>query len=132
MNKALIEKLIEHARLAADNAYCPYTSTAEGASLLVEGNIIFSGCNIECSIPSSSFDAGEVAILKAISEGQNGLLAICFFSERHMPYPHGRAAQLAGEFKRDLDIIVATKGTYSLHKLYELFPFLPQRITTED
>ena len=127
MNKALIEKLIEHARTAAGNAYCPYTSTPEGASLLVEGNIIFSGCNIESSVPSSSFDAGEVALLKAISEGQNTLIALCLFSEGHLPYPHGRVAQLAGEFKRDLDIIVSTDGTYSVHKLYELFPYLPER-----
>lgn len=128
MNKGLIEKLIEHARTASGNAYCPYTGVPEGASLLVEGNIIFSGCNVESTVPSSSFDAGEIAILKAVSEGQNNLEVICFYAENHMPYPHGRVAQLAGEFKRDLDIIVANDKTYSVHKLYELFPYLPQRM----
>ena len=126
MNKELIMKLIERARGACDNAYCPYTGVAVGCALLVDDNIIFAGCNIETRAPSNSLDAGAVAVIKAISEGHTKFRAICFYSADIMPFPSGSVRDVLGEFSPMLDIIVANDQTYSLHTLYQLFPFQPE------
>jgi len=119
-------KLIEKAKQSSGNAFCPYTNLPVGCALLVEGNIMFGGCNIESSALSSSVDAGEVAIHKAISEGYTKFLAICFFqSDGPPPYPSGKTLQLLAEFNDMIQIIVATEGDFQLHHLYELLPFRP-------
>lgn len=126
MNKELIMKLIDRAREASDNAYCPYTNAAIGCSLLVDENIIFTGCNIENKNLSCSACAGEVATLKAVSEGHTKFKTICFFSDVMMPFPNGRMRDVLSEFNPMIDIIVANDETYSLHTLYQLFPFQPE------
>ncbi|MCL2570630.1 MAG: cytidine deaminase [Firmicutes bacterium] len=128
MNKELIQKLVEHAKAAADNAYCPSTHTPEGASLLVEGNIIVSGCNIEFAFDIHT--AGEVVLTKAFSEGMTNFIAICFWSKNILPFPTGKFLQIASEFNPGLDIIVANDTTYSLHKLHDLLPY--RRIISEE
>lgn len=126
MNKELILKLIERARESADNAYCPFTNTPIGCSLLVDDNIIFGGCNIECSSLSCSSDAGEVAVYKAVSEGYTSFRALCFWSGKTMPYPSGKTRQLLAEFNKKLSIVVATDETYAVVSLDNLFPFPPE------
>lgn len=129
MNKELILKLIERARASSENAYCPYSNTPMGCSLLVDDNIVLGGCNVENGVLSASVDAGEVAIFKAISEGYTKFRAICFWSEEKMPYPSGRTRQLLAEFNKNLNMIIAT-GTadvsYSIATLADLFPFPPE------
>ena len=131
MNKELIMKLIERARTAAENAYCPYTNVPVGCSLLVEDNMIFGGCNVENGVLSCSADAGEVAVFKAISEGCAKFRAICFWSESRLPYPSGRVRQLLVEFSPGINIIVASAETYSLLTLDAIFP-LPPEVQVDD
>ena len=126
MNKELIMKLTERARAASDNSYCPYTSVATGCALLVEDNMIFTGCNVELRTLSGSLSAGQVAIIKAVSEGFTKFRAICFFSAENMPFPSGAERDLLSEFNPMIDVIVANDQTYSLHTLYQLFPFQPE------
>jgi len=132
MNKELIQKLIGHAQKFAENAYCPYSGVPEGASLLVEGTegkSIFGGCNIESSV-QHGMNAGEVAMFKAISEGITQFIAICFWTEKTLPYPTGNFLQFASEFNSELSIIVANSETYSIHKLHELLPY--RRLIVEE
>jgi len=126
MNKELINKLIDSARSAADNAYCPYTGSAVGCALLVEDNLIFAGCNIENRTLSYSADAGKVAVMKAISEGYTKFRAVCFFATDTMPFPSGGIRDLLAEFNPMIDVIVANDDTYSLHSLGQLFPYQPE------
>ena len=126
MNKELINKLIGRAREAGGNAYCPYTSVPVGCALLTEDNVIFCGCNIESRVLSASRSAGEVAALKAISEGYTRFAAVCFYSDSVMPYPDGSACQVISDFAPLIRVIVANKDTFNLHYLYELFPFSPE------
>ena len=122
MNKELINKLIQHAKKATENAFCPSSGVPEGCSLLVEGSVIFSGCNIEFSTLSSSLDAGQVAMAKAISEGENRFITMCLYSEKTMPYPSGTLLQLLSEFNPNIGIIVASDETFTVHSLHELLP----------
>jgi len=126
MNKELILKLIERAKTASENAYCPYTNVPIGCSLLVDDNMIFCGCNVENSILSSSADAGEVAILSAMSQGHTKFRAICFWSQERMPYPSGKERQMLSEFSKNLNIVVANDETYSMMSLSDIFPFPPE------
>jgi len=120
MNKELITKLIEKARSSAEHAYCPFTNRPSGCALLVEGNIIFGGCNVESS---NLVTAGEVAILKAVSEGYTKFLAICFWAEGELPWPGGGVLELISGFNDAIQIIVATDNDYEIRHLYELLPF---------
>ena len=124
MNKELINKLIDKAREASGNAYCPYTNMAVGCALISEDNVIFTGCNVEFGGGANS--AGQVAILKAVSDGHIKFKAICFYSAETMPFPNGGVREVLGELNPMVDVIVANDQTYSLHTLYELFPFQPE------
>jgi len=124
VNKELITKLIGRAREASDNAYCPFTSVPIGCALLTEDSI-FTGCNIESKVLSSSLSAGEVAAAKAISEGQTRFVAACFYSDSIMPFPSGGGCQIFADFAPLMRIIVANNETFSLYYLNELFPFSP-------
>ena len=126
MNQELISKLIERAKSASENAYCPYTNVPIGCSLLVDDNMIFGGCNIENSTLSCSSEAGEVAVHKAISEGHTAFRAICFWSGEKLPYPSGKVRQLLNEFNKTISIVVANDDTYSMFALNDMLPFPPE------
>ena len=126
MNKELISKLINRAREASDNAYCPYTNVPIGCAVLTEDNAIFCGCNIESKVLSGSMSAGEVAAVKAISEGHTRFAAVCFYSETMMPYPSGSACQLISDFAPLIRVVVANEETFNVYHMNELFPFAPE------
>lgn len=126
LSKEIIARLIDTAKSYADNAYCPYSGVAVGAALLCSDNIILGGCNIETGdYAAPSFGAGDTAIAKAISEGYNQMLAMCFYSKDHLIYPNATTRQYLCEFNGDIKIIVANDETYevidSLSAIY-LFP----------
>lgn len=126
MNKELISKLINRAREASDNAYCPYTNVPVGCALLTEDNVIFCGCSIETKALSSAASAGEVAVMKAISEGHTAFKAVCFYSSSFMPFPDGKTRQLLAEFNPMLSIVIAHAENYNLCTLNDIFPFVPE------
>lgn len=130
MNKELIQKLTERARLAADKAYCPYTNTPVGCALLVD-DLIFVGCNIENADLGASADAGTIAIQKSISEGHTDIRAICFWCKSLLPYPSGRVRQLLHEFCADVSIVVANDDTFKVLNLEDIFPLPPQTVEAE-
>ena len=120
MNKQLIDKLVDEARQGADNAYCPLTGTPEGVALLTGDNVILRSSNFEGGLMVTG--AGELALMKAFSEGFNEFLAICYWSESVLPYPRGRDLLLLAEFCPNVDILVANDQTFNVHKLHELLP----------
>lgn len=125
MNKELIAKLISRAREASDNAYCPYTSVPIGCALLTEDNI-YCGCNIEMKALSGSVSAGEVAVMKAISDGSTKFKSVCFYSAAFMASPDGKTRQLLAEFNPMLDIVIADDNSYNLTSLDKIFLFVPE------
>ena len=58
------EKVIEAARLAAENAYVPYSKFRVGAALITKNGEIFQGCNIENASFGLTNCAERTAILK--------------------------------------------------------------------
>jgi len=121
MTKELIQKLIDRARIAADNAYCLNTEVAVGACVLLETNQTITGCNVETA--SLTVGAAQSAIIKALTEGLSGFVAVAFWSEKSMPFPTGNELDFLSDFNPSIDVIVANKMTFSMHKLHELLPF---------
>ena len=120
MNKQLIDKMIEEAQLGADNAYCPVSGVPEGVALLTGDNIILRSSNFEGGLVITG--PGELAIMKAFSEGFNAFHAICYWSEKILPYPRGRDLMLLAEICPTVDIVIANDQTFNVHKLHELLP----------
>jgi cytidine deaminase len=126
-----IEKLINHAAEARKFAYVPYSNFAVGAALLVEKEVIYTGCNIESAAYSPSNCAERTAFFKAISEGYKNFEAIAILGgkidrpiEKLCP-PCGVCRQVMVEFckKETFKIILATsRENYRIFSLAELLP----------
>ena len=91
--------LIEAARKAARDAYCPYSRFPVGAALLADDGIVFTGCNIENSSFGLSVCAERVALWRALASGARtfSALALAAGRDRAAP-PCGACRQVLREF----------------------------------
>ena len=62
-------RLIEAARVAAQNAYCPYSHLPAGAAVLTLGGNVYEGCKVENREPGLIMCAERVAIFTAVANG---------------------------------------------------------------
>ena len=69
MTELEIQKLMDCAIKARENAYSPYSHFAVGAALLCEDGTLYEGCNIENASYGLTNCAERTAIFKAVSEG---------------------------------------------------------------
>jgi len=101
---AMRTRLIEAAKAAQKNAYCPYSRYPVGASVLTESGRIYSGCNVENASFGLAICAERVAIFKAISHGEKKILGLCVAAKSAKPC--GACRQVIIEFApKDAEII---------------------------
>lgn len=94
------KKLIAEAKRVREFAYCPYSKFAVGAAVLGASGEIYGGCNIENSSFSVTNCAERTAIFKAISAGEEDILAIAVVAEGAAPVaPCGACRQVIAEFR---------------------------------
>lgn len=123
MREEIKKKLIDEAKKAAENAYCPYSGYAVGAAALTADGKIYPGCNIENASYSLTLCAERVAIAKAASDGAKKITAICVYSAGgKMPYPCGACRQFLAEFSDDPYVLTTDGKEVAEHKLSELLP----------
>lgn len=121
----MIEQLMETAKAARENAYCPYSHFAVGAALLTEDGAVFTGCNVENAAYGECICAERTAIVKAVSEGHRGIsaIAICGAPEGEEPdapcYPCGACRQVLAEFGDADTKVILTDG---VRRLGDLLP----------
>ena len=93
------KKLIAEAKRVREFAYCPYSNFAVGAAVLGASGEIYGGCNIENASFSVTNCAERTAIFKAISAGEDDILAIAIVAEGATPIaPCGACRQVIAEF----------------------------------
>lgn len=103
------EALAQAAIAARELAYAPYSRFKVGAAVLGVDGRIYTGCNVENVTFGLTTCAEQVAIMKAVSEGCRGFVAVAVCTETDPPAtPCGLCRQMMVEFADDLDILLAT------------------------
>lgn len=122
----MIEKLIEKAFEARENAYAPYSKFKVGAALLTANGKIYTGCNVENASYPVGICAERVAMSKAVADGEIKFSAIAVVgSSSSYCYPCGMCRQFMSEFcGEDFEIIsLKSADDYKIIKMSELLPY---------
>ena len=124
------DDLIQLARNAAENSYSPYSEFRVGA-VVVSGDEIFSGANIENAAYPASSCAEATAVLIAVASGVRSIdtvVVACIDAEDvEGAYPCGRCRQIMSEF--DVKRVVVTAGAGSQVREHTLDDLLPHRFS---
>lgn len=124
MTEQEIKNLIDHAIVAREKTYSPYSRFGVGAALLCEDGIIYEGCNIENASYGLTNCAERTAIFKAVSEGHTKFKALAVVADTEGPCsPCGACRQVISEFDIPQIILANLKGNYRVLDLDELLPF---------
>ena len=119
-------KLADLAKEIAQKAYAPYSKFRVGAALISESGNIYTGCNIENAAYPATICAEDVAVFKAISEGETKIDTIavaCIDAESDSAiFPCGLSRQRLSEFNTDY-VIVVQKDTFKKYTFDEILPF---------
>lgn len=124
MTELEIQKLMDCAIKARENAYSPYSHFAVGAALLCEGGTLYEGCNIENASYGLTNCAERTVIFKAVSEGHIKFKALAVVADTEGPCaPCGACRQVMAEFKIPLIIMGNLMGNIKMVTIEELLPF---------
>ena len=124
MTELEIQKLMDCAIKARENAYSPYSHFAVGAALLCEDVTLYEGCNIENASYGLTNCAERTAIFKAVSEGHIKFKALAVVADTEGPCaPCGACRQVMAEFKIPLIIMGNLMGNIKIVTIEELLPF---------
>lgn len=98
-----LEKLVKEARRAAELSYSPYSKFRVGACVEVDGDLWYSGTNIENASYGLTICAERVAICKAASHGHRLLKRVIVYapSQEVKTAPCGACRQFIKEFADD-------------------------------
>ena len=127
MNSTELAKLASSARL---QAYAPYSKFKVGAALLAEDGKTYTGCNVENASYGMSICAERVAVVKAVSEGQQSLKAIAL-SVSGSGSPCGACRQVLYEFNPSMLVYLADE-TGHIHHETTLSMLLPHAFGPEN
>lgn len=119
-----MDRLVEAAARARENACAAYSGFRVGAALEDAQGRIWTGCNIENATYGLTVCAERVALFKALSEGAREFrrLAVVAQSATLTP-PCGACRQLLWEYAGDLEIVLADAlGASETLRLRELLP----------
>lgn len=124
MTELEIQKLMDCAIKARENAYSPYSHFAVGAALLCEDGTLYEGCNIENASYGLTNCAERTAIFKAVSEGHIKFKALAVVADTEGTCaPCGACRQVVAEFKIPLIIMGNLMGNIKIVTIEELLPF---------
>jgi len=117
------KELISLAKEQLKYSYSPYSKIKVAAALLTKNGNIYLGNNIENSSYGATVCAEQVAVFKAISEGDREFTDIAIVSNIGNITPCGICRQVMNEFSPDINIITEDENNeIKVVKLRELFP----------
>lgn len=119
------EELLNIAKEASKNAYCPYSNFPVGACVLHENGNMYSGCNIENASYGLALCAERNAISTSIAAGEKTkIIKIAIFSPKSKKcFPCGACRQWMQEFERGQNIQIILEGdngeicTYGINEI---------------
>lgn len=115
--------LLEKAREAANNSYCPYSSFPVGAAVETHDGVIFTGCNIENASYSLCLCAERSALSAAVSAGYRKFKAIAVTCKKAHPCnPCGACLQFMSEFGNIEIILQSESGDVIAGELNDFLP----------
>ena len=122
------KELLEKAKEASQNAYCPYSKFPVGACALFESGNIYLGCNIENSSYGLTLCAERNAISGAIAQGEKSkLIKIAIYSPQSAKcFPCGACRQWIQEFSSGYNTEIILEDDDSKEILYninDIFPY---------
>lgn len=118
-------KLLQAAKLAAGNAYAPYSHFKVGCAVLSANGNFYSGCNVEnISYPCGTCaEAGAIAAM--VNGGDTKIAEILIFADsKELITPCGACRQRIAEFTaKDARILLAdSSGIKQILTLGEILP----------
>ena len=120
------QKLADLAKEIAKKAHAPYSNFRVGAALITDSGNIYTGCNIENASYPATICAEDVAVFKAISEGEtkiNTLAGACIDAESDTAiFPCGISRQRMSEFNTE-NVIVVNNDGFKKYKFSDILPF---------
>ena len=118
--------LIDAARHAAEQAYCPYSRFRVGAAVLTDRGEIFAGCNVENASYGLTICAERNAIFQAVARSKAPVVIraiVVFTPTPHPTSPCGACRQVINEFGPDADVFSICDGEAIIeNRLSELLP----------
>lgn len=95
-------EVMEAAKKAAENAYCPYSKFPVGACIEFESGNIYTGCNVENASYGLALCAERNAISSAVSAGEKSKLTrVAIYSPKSEKcFPCGACRQWIYEFSK--------------------------------
>lgn len=114
-----LEKLMQQAKLAAEQSYSPYSGFKVGAALLLSDGRVVTGTNVENVSFGLTICAERSALVRAVSEFGPGIriaaVAVANLNEGASP-PCGACRQMLAEFAAPDALVVfpASAGTRTM------------------
>ncbi len=117
------KKLVSEARAAISYSHADYSHFRVGAALSTKNHKIIRGANIESSSFGLTICAERVALVKALTEGEEDFDAIAIYAEKaDFCPPCGACRQLLYDYAPELKVILTNGREAKTYKLKELLP----------
>lgn len=100
---ALLDDLVERAKVVRENAHAPYSKYKVGAAILTKRGNVYVGCNVENASFGATICAERGAIMQMIAAGDRHPIACAVVTEDGGS-PCGVCRQVLAEFTRDMPI----------------------------
>lgn len=127
-----MEKLLQLAKEARQQAYVPYSKFPVGAAIITKDGKVYQGCNIENASFGLTNCAERTAIFKAVSEGKTAFEAIAVIADTAGPVsPCGACRQVMVEFCEPTMPVYLTNLNGDVQQT-TVGDLLPGAFTTED
>jgi len=131
-NNTHLQALKDAAKLAASNAYAPYSNFQVGAAVLTANEKIVKGCNVENASYGLTTCAERNCIAQAVVEGERKLKTIVIYTEQEkLTPPCGACRQVIAEFLT-ADAEVISTNHLEQTKVWSVSELLPDAFTPQD
>ncbi|WP_394845724.1 cytidine deaminase [Pendulispora brunnea] len=109
VSPALLDQLVDEAKLVRARAYAPYSKYSVGAALATAGGRIYTGCNVENASYGATICAERSAIAQMIASGDDKPVACAVATGGTTPgSPCGICRQVLVEFSRDMPVVLVS------------------------